>query len=424
MVAARIHGADDDSPPAPSRRGFVRGLLLAASGVGVASACSPPGSDRSPDVDPDEGALSARCPTVDRRTGIPIYGFAIATDPAFAGGADPTQHTDSSEAIRAAVASGKPVYIPPGRYLYLGHGIDHPNPVILGAGQGTTTVGLGPETYFIDSNQRWNSLELGGIRFDGGRGHVRNSHAGANVADLHQVHDCAFIGYRGCSISTNSVDHPYWKISNNVFHGVDYVGTIGIAMSGLSDGTTISDNAFLANRVHVKLSMGGNNTYIQNNDFLRFGPPDGSPRIDVWFVPAPSDTNAGGGMVITRCKFGNENLDPADLRIVYADQGTGSLISERWPVLDQPSAQWIAGHSVSEVFVNGIGDSVTIPLIRSTTANVVGGRYGPITLAGSRGAPVFSSINALVNGGASNQFGPLLRATSSTAPLPDLVVHD
>lgn len=348
----------------------------------------------------------------------------MATDPTFAGGADPTQVQDSSDAIRAAVASGRPVYLPPGRYVYRGPGIDHPNPVILGAGQGSTTISLDEQTYFIDSKQKWNRLELRGIRFDGGRGHVRNAHTDSNVTDLHQIHDCAFIGYSGCSISTNSIDHPYWKISNNIFHGADYRETAGIAMAGLSDGTTISDNAFLANRVHIKMSKGGNNTYIQNNDFLRFGPPDGFPRIDVWFVPAPSDTNAGGGMVLTRCKFGNENLDPRDLRIVYAEQRDGPSIGERWPVLDTPSAQWIAGHSVSEIFVNGIGDTATIPLVRSTTPNVVGSRYGPITLAGSEGAPIMSSITALFDAGRSNQFGPLLRATSSTAPLPALVVHD
>jgi hypothetical protein len=296
--------------------------------------------------------------------------------------------------------------------------------VIIGAGEGTTTVSLGQDSFFIDSDRKWNWLELAGIRFDGGVGHVRNSYLDSNVTDLHQIHDCAFIGYTGCSISSNSSDHPYWKIKQNIFHGSDYKNSMGIALAGLSDGTTISDNAFLANRVHIKLSTGGNNTYVHNNDFLRFASANDYPRIDLWFVPALSDTNAGGGMVVTRCKFGNENLAESDFRVVYADEGAGALVSDRWPILDHISPNWIAGHTFSEVFVNGIGDSVQIPLVRSTTSNVVGGRYGPVTLAGSNGAPVFSSIAPLLDGGSSNQFGPILRATSSTAPQPPLVVHD
>lgn len=424
MHLERPHRGGERGEPDATRRAFFVGLIVAGTSVGFATACNDrPTGPVSQSADETE-TFSARCSVPEQRVGVPVEGFAVATDPAYAGGADPTQTRDSADAIRAAANSGKPVYLPPGRYIYRGPGIDHQNPVVVGAGQGSTTVSLGSDSYFIDSDQRWNWLELAGIRFDGGVGHVRNRFPGANVADLHQIHDCAFVGYTGCSISSNSIDHPYWKIKNNIFHGGGYVGTMGIALSGLSDGTTISDNEFLANRVHIKLSDGGNNTYIQNNDFLRFGPPEGLPRIDVWFVPAPSDTNAGGGMVITRCKFGNENLDRSDHRIIYADEQDGPLIADRWPILGAPSPNWIAGHTISEVFVNGIGDAVKIPLIRSTTSNVVGGRYGPITLAGSSGAPIFSSISPLLNRGSSNQFGPLLRATSSTAPPSELVVHD
>lgn len=401
-----------------SRRQLIVSGMTAAAVCGVTSCgTKPPTARSSPSMIDDHlhcGSPSDQ-PTID---------YAVVTDPSFSGGADPTATRDSSDAIRAAVASGKPVYIPPGSYIYHGPGIDHRAPFIVGAGQGATTIGLGADTTFIDSNQLWERFTLRGIRFDGGAGHVRNRFDSTNVTDYHTVSDCAFIGYRVASISNNSPDHPYWKIERNIFHSDNYRTSMGIALSGLTDGTSISNNAFLANRVHIKVGRGGNNTYIHNNDFLRFGDPEGSPRIDVWFTLSPSDTDCGAGMVLTQCKFGNEFLTPQDYKIVYADETEGDMNHERWPQLANESANWIGGHTVTNVFTNGIGDSALIPLVRSTTSNIVGCTYGPVTLAGNAGAPILSTIKPLRDNGHSNHVGPLLRATSDTSPLRELVVCD
>ncbi|MET0901430.1 MAG: glycosyl hydrolase family 28-related protein [Mycobacterium sp.] len=353
-----------------------------------------------------------------------VEGFAIATDPTYAGGADPTWNHDSTDAIRAAVASGKPVYLPPGSYRFHGPGIDAQAPAIYGAGQGFTTVSLAPDVHFIDSTQPWTRLSLAGIRFDGGKGHVRNTSTQTNVTDMHRVMDCAFMDYTGCSISHNSMDHPYWKIERNIFRASNYSTSMGIALSGLTDGTTITDNAFLCNRVHIKLARGGNNAYIYNNDFLRFGPTEGHARVDVWLVPASSDVNAGGGLVLTRCKFGNEHLDQRDLRVIYADESAGTETDARWPILDRVSEGWITGHAITQVFSNGIGDSALIPLIRSMTSNVVGCQFGPVTQSGNSGAPIISSWNPLRDNGKSNLVGPLLTTTAIVTDLPKLVVSD
>ena len=109
------------------------------------------------------------------------------------------------------------------------------------------------------------------------------------------VSDNAFINYGGASISNNAPDQPYWKIERNIFQAGNFKSSMGIALSGLTDGTTIANNAFLINRVHIKLARGGNNTYIHNCDFLRFGPPQGFPRIDVWFTLSPDEVNCGVG---------------------------------------------------------------------------------------------------------------------------------
>ena len=403
-----------------SRRHLLVSGMTAAALIGGTS-CSltaAPGSTSSPST-LEEHLLC------DPPSEQPTIDYAVVTDPTFNGGADPLGQRDSSDAIRAAVASGKPVYIPPGVYMFYGSGIDHRAPFIVGAGQGHTTIILGPDTTFIDSNQLWTNLMLRGIRFNGGVGQVRNRFREVNVTDYHTVSDCAFIGYSGASISANSVDHPYWKIERNIFRASNYTTSMGIALSGLTDGSTIANNAFLSNRVHVKLGRGGNNTYIHNCDFLRFGLPERFPRIDVWFTLSPDDTNCGGGMVITRCKFGNEFLAEGDYRILYADDAEGHLIDERWPLLDHESPNWIGGHTVTAVFANGISDPpVLTPLVRSTTSNIVGSAYGPVTVAGDSGAPILSTINPLRDGGHSNNVGPLLRANSSTSPLPELIISD
>jgi hypothetical protein len=270
----------------------------------------------------------------------------------------------------------------------------------------------------------WTSLTLRGIRFNGGKGHVKNRFGSSNVTDYHVISDCAFIHYSGASISNNAEDQPYWKIERNIFSANNFVTSMGIALSGFTDGSTIANNAFLANRVHIKLARGGGNTYIHNCDFLRFGPPEGFPRIDVWFTLAPDDVNCGAGMVLTQCKFGNEFLDVRDYRIVYADEAAGAANDERWPSLDADSPNWIGGHTVCNVLSLGIGDSALIPVVRSMTPNIVGSTYGPITQAGNSGAPILSASQPLWNRGQSNHFGPLLRASSDTSPLPQLVVWD
>jgi hypothetical protein len=203
--------------------GVSRRLLL-ASGISTAALFASATSGR--DADPQNRGLPMskiedylRCsPSPDQ----PTIDYAVVTDSKFAGGADPGGTRDSSSAIRAAVASGRPVYLPPGTYNFLSRGIDHPAPFIVGAGQGATTVALGADTTFIDSNQMWTSLTLRGIRFNGGRGHVKNRFESASVANYYTVSDNAFINYGGASISNNSPDQPYWKIERNIFQAGNF----------------------------------------------------------------------------------------------------------------------------------------------------------------------------------------------------------
>ena len=116
------------------------------------------------------------------------------------------------------------------------------------------------------------------------------------------------------------------------------------------------------------------------------------------------------------CKFGNENVAPTDLRIVYADDTDGFLPDRYLDRLDRRSHH--RGHS-RQRYRRRAPD----PVIRSTTSNIVGGRYGPITIAGSTGIPIISTIDPLSRP-KSNIVGPQLRANASTAAMPAMVVSD
>ena len=67
-------------------------------------------------------------------------GMAVVTDEKYAGGADPSWQSDSTDAFRAAAATTLPVYVPPGAYRFAGPGIDVEAPTFIGAGQGFTTI--------------------------------------------------------------------------------------------------------------------------------------------------------------------------------------------------------------------------------------------------------------------------------------------
>lgn len=303
--------------------------------------------------------------------------------------------TNDRQAFVDATATGRPVYVPEGIYRYGGAGLTGQGITIVGGGNFLTNVVLDAGTYFIDDNQEWFTFHLSGIRFANGAGHVRNRFTGTNVTNPNVVVDCAFVDYTTASISNESSDHPYWKIERNYFQAANDTVAIGVALSGLTDGSTIVDNEFTLNRVHVKLRRGGNNAYLARNDFVRFNAFVATPRIDVWFVPnniPPTFVNAGDGMVLTQCKFGNENLNAADYRILYADEGAGTFNGDRLPVLTA-STGYIVGHTVRDVNQSDIGG--TIPLVYSTTPNVAGCAYGPVTQSGSIGAPLLASLSPI-----------------------------
>jgi hypothetical protein len=338
--------------------------------------------------------------TTPNRLVADALGWAIVTDKQYAGGADATGAIDSSAAFIAAVATGKTVYVPSGTYAYNADGIDYSSPAIVGAGRNSVTINIAAGKHLIDSNQIWFRLQLEGVRTVGGQGVVRNRFTGTNVQGRFSVIDNEFNSYTGACISHNAADMPYWEIAGNLFAAANFSTSVGVALPGLTDGNTIRNNAFLKNRIHIKTARGGNNSYIENNDLIRFGPTTGDPRVDLWVVPNVSLTNSGAGMVVRANKFGNENLSAGDYRVLFSDESaTGTYFGDKMPDVSIDSTGYVTGVTFDNNLINGAG-TAPAPVIYSTTPNILGlrawgvlGSTPPTYLLQYKVAPAADRIN-------------------------------
>lgn len=281
---------------------------------------------------------------------------------------------DDTETIERAVREG--LTLGEGAFVYRGSGIDVSSPVLRGLGAGRTFITIDSD-YLIDSDQQWGSLFVEGISFTGGRAVIRNRYRGANVTTMHVVRNCRFVGYEENAICHASSDMPYWKITQNYFSAASSENSIAVALPGLTDGTTISDNAFVNNRVHIKLGRGGNNAHIQNNDFVQTS--SGTNRVAVWIVPGDKAVNAGSGLLVDANKFGNEFADSSDLRIAYLDQD-GDDFARAMPS-DAISSGYIAGHTITGCNFAGNSGGYEGAVV-SATPNILDCYIGPITISG------------------------------------------
>lgn len=276
--------------------------------------------------------------------------------------------TNDSAAIEEAFAVNGSIYFPPGTYKYTGSGLDAAEIQVVGAGAGITTIALGPTSYFIDrGSAALDRLEFHDLKVSGGPGAIRLTWDGENVDFTHNVTGCNFDGYTECAISTNASDMPHWRIYNCIFNGADTTDTIGVALSGYTDNSTIDMCTFRRNRIHIKAGLGGNNLYIHRCDLIFFDSDNsGGARIAIWCVPNPVYTNSGQGLVVSQCKLGNEGLVTGDYRIAYADEGSGTYFGDTMPDLGADSAGYITGHRISHNAIINAG-AAPAPLVYSTT---------------------------------------------------------
>ena len=293
---------------------------------------------------------------------------------------------DNTTAFTNAAATGKPVYVPAGTYQGNFDLDPSTSPKFFGDFNGGSTIEVNSGHYFLDANQNWNQLFIAGLTFDGGNGAIRNRYTSSNVTYLHQVIDCRFLNYTSAAISHNSSDMPLWKIHRCSFKAVDDAASIGIALSGLTDLCSIVDCEFQRNYTHIKLGSGGNNAKIFNADFVQYSAATGGrKRTFVWVVPQTSATNAGAGLDIRDCKFGNENIGADDLRILYADEGAGTYFGDKLHDTTVDSTGFCVQHTVRDSLLNNnsgfqnpfIYACMSPDKVRSLTIdglNVAGGR--------------------------------------------------
>jgi hypothetical protein len=336
--------------------------------------------------------------------------------------------TDDTAAIDAAFAVRGSIYLPAGNYLYNGTGYAGTAPVAIGEDRGKTTVTLGTGKSFLTPTGVLVGLHVEEINFVGGFGAIRHTYTGSNVTNEFVVTRCRFKDYTGTAISTLASDMPYWRVRNNTFDAANFTTTIGVALGGLTDLNEIESNEFLRNRVHVKLGHAGCNVSLRHNDFIRFGGTGGNPRIDLWVVPYTSTTNGGQGLVARDNKFGNENLDAGDYRVVYADDdtATGADFATRFPNLSANSVGYITGHVFDANMLAGAGVA-PLPFVYSTTPNVIGCQYRgilngtvPTYVLQYRTPPAADRLNS------TNLYGPFTHSDTgaNTEVVAPLVTND
>ena len=289
---------------------------------------------------------------------------------------------DDTETIEWA--SAKRVPLRPGKtYIYRGAGIDTASPYLIG--DGTVISVESSSGYVIDSNQLWGRTDVVGIRFIGGKGAIRNRYTGGNVAGMHTVRDCQFIDYTECAVSHNASDMPYWRITGCEFRAQTDTGTIGVALSGLTDHSHITDNRFLNEQYGIKLCAGFANMLISGNDFIHFTGGGSQKRANLWLVPRGTDwqgnVDAGSGTVITVNKFGGENQQTTDVRILITGEGAGAANGVALPSLTNVGG-YVNGLVFEHNNIGGMAEGVPF-VVESWTPNLVSSIFGHNHFSGS-----------------------------------------
>jgi len=263
------------------------------------------------------------------------------------------------------------LYFPPGRYVFNGPALDYSTNFALsiyGDNRQTTQIMLAAGIYFVNSTQLLYSTDIRGINFNGGLGAFHQAYTGVNVQGTHVFEDCGFYNYTECAIGFEASDMPYLMANRNIFYGT--ITSIGILTSGLPDGGTISNNAFLLNKYGIKLQAQGVNININGNDFIRFANGGGSPLTDIWIVPGSQSIGAVG-LRVNDNKFGNENLNAADYRILIAPENTSVGTNHAtYPASLTVSSGWVNNLTVkgNQIISGPINDAFIV----SWTKNLFG----------------------------------------------------
>lgn len=190
---------------------------------------------------------------------------------------------------------------------------------VSGAGEAEITVQA--DTYLFEHSTQTNQVIMIGFIVRGGRGAYRSTFTGTNNTGGSRtyIERCTFLDYTRCAYSHESADRPYQTIFNNKFRGVSGGSTIGVSITGLTDGLNIERNDFLSNEYHIRVLSKSSSANISANNFFSQGGI--VKKADIWVVPVEDTfrTVSGPCLNINKNKFGSENQPVGEPKILIAN---------------------------------------------------------------------------------------------------------
>ncbi|HGN9179295.1 hypothetical protein [Klebsiella pneumoniae] len=240
-------------------------------------------------------------------------------------GADPTGAEYSSDAIRAAFEAYDNVSFQ-GVYKYHGGSIDKGSYDIEGNGS----------RIIFDDGVQWfvctgtiGRIYVHDLYLQGGYGYFSFKDATANsFNDIRRFMDLNMSDYTGTAIRYTDRDCPWWLTKRCMFSGRTNEGTIGLWDNG-SDTNVVAECKFYKNQYHVTTRLGSGSSSITFCDFGQFFTTGSSVnRANIWIrVPKtiPVPTGVTGMFIVEANKFGNENEQTNDVKLLLANVGPGDM---------------------------------------------------------------------------------------------------
>jgi hypothetical protein len=237
---------------------------------------------------------------------------------------------------------------------------------------------VGKTDYLYTKSNALRASFVSGFNLWEGKGLLNLTHTGNNVLGYQVFEDLVLMAFTECGLAFAPDDMPYIKVSRSVFRGSDT--SISIATGGKYDGCAIADSEFhngVYGLKHVGTRSG--NHAIERCSFFTIRPgvtgPNPSKAADIWFGPSTAFALSGTGTVIRQCKFGNEGMGVGDVRILIADEDTGTGTGvQNHPHSTADSTGFFDGLAILNSRISGI-DGLTSPFMKTYTGNMSRGIF-------------------------------------------------
>ncbi|HCA53065.1 MAG TPA: hypothetical protein DEP24_09380 [Mycobacterium sp.] len=230
-------------------------------------------------------------------------------------------------------------------------------------------------------------MAVSDLNFVGGKGYFKSEQTGVIVQGFRLFTNIKFDNYTECAVVNAGSDEPYWKFKKCQWYGAAAGNTIGAAIGGYLDASCFEDCEFFHNKYHLKLGprLSGSIS-ITGCSFLMYA--SGVRTADIWIVPNNTDSDgvsAGHGILMDNNKFGNENMLADDVRVLIADEGTGTHRGDTFHSTTYNTTGYVQGinwsnNRISSVasnngaFIKTYVDNVWNMTFERT--NVIDGQYG------------------------------------------------